>query len=146
MLWLDAFQGGWVGGEMKPTVLPCPKLLWYLSLIGRLIPHGGGLLVVQLFFTMNAGFPRGFLPAYIPYVLAHSCLLSISLSACLSMYLISLCITRTFHGLVLLFSICNNWSLRSAPCNCVSKENYAFKLRRLNAFLTHIIFMGWRPH
>ena len=88
---------GWIlcrvsGNKMKPTVLPNTEKSQSISLVGRPITHDHGLLVAQLFFTANAGFPPGCfhcvhplrvstelppehfhfrLPGYVPYLPVH---------------------------------------------------------------------------
>ena len=50
--------------KKKPTVLPHRKRSQakYFSLVGRLIPHGGSLLVVELLFTADARWTVGCCP------------------------------------------------------------------------------------
>ena len=44
--------------------------------------------------------PHGEFPMYTPYLLSHSCLVSLSFPGCLRMYMIYLCIPRSFHCLI----------------------------------------------
>ena len=85
---------------MKPTALPCTKHYQYPRIVRRLITHSGNLLDAQLFFHGECLLSCGEFPAYIPYSLSHSCLLSLFFSGCLYTYLIYPCIARSFHYLL----------------------------------------------
>ena len=131
------FAGWVVGKKMNPTVLSRPKWSQSLSLVVRLIPHGGSLLVAQPFLTLNYGLPAGFLSEYILYLFAHSCILRLSFSGCMCTYLVSLYIALSFPWLLFLYSFHRNWALCSASWNCMGKGNHDFKLRINASFVSN---------
>ena len=133
---------------MKPTASPHPKRWEYLILVGRLITHGGGLLAAQLLFTDNSSFPAGCCPTYIIYLLACSCLLSLSFSVCLHTSCVpDLPIHRLwFEFLLFHYSLCIKCALCSVYWEEYRHKNPLIRVKNLLIFLSEnkrLLTMIW---
>ena len=108
ILRLYDFQGGWIGKKLSRWRCPSQSDRNTLASLSSRSLTAVASWLIKYFSWQVPVCPRRVCPAYIPYSLTCTCLLSLSFSGCLCIYLISMCITCSFCCLLLLFSLCGN--------------------------------------